>query len=174
MKIAISAGHHRFAKGACFNSFNEYDEALEWARTTIKHLGHKALLVPPGYLKDKVNYINADSSITLAVEIHFNSDKNHAGKGCETLYYPKSEKGRAIAQELQNTLAQFFKPDRGIKEGYYQLDPKRGIDFFIAKTKCTALIIEPEFIHNEIIIKSNREGACFSLAQKLEEVLCNP
>jgi len=167
--IAISAGHHNLAKGAYYGDFNEHDEAVVWAQMLVNFLGDDGLLVPFGFLKNKVSYINNDRSIVLAVEIHFNSAPGHVGRGSETLCYPSSSKGRHAANTVQDALGRIFQPSRGVKEGYYRMDPARGPDFFLARTRCTALIIEPEFVHHEIAIKKNREVACQALTGALLE-----
>lgn len=164
--IAISAGHHCLHKGASYGTFNEHDEAIEWAKELMEYLGDKAVLVPFGFLRRKVEYINSND-IVFAVEIHFNSDRRHLGRGSETLYYPGSVAGRKLAQAVQDVLGRIFEPDRGIKEGYYQMNKVKGPDFFLAKTRCPAIIIEPEFIHHEETIKTNRQIACHALASAL-------
>ena len=168
--IAISAGHHNFSKGASYGSFNEHDEAVLWADYLVECLEGEAILVPHGFLKKKVAFINGNPEIKLAIEIHFNSalkDGEHIGKGSETLHYPGSTKGVMTAHIIQATLGQIFTPDRGVKEGYYQMKKHRGPDFFLAKTRCTALILEPEFIQREAIIKRDRKIACEAIAGAL-------
>ena len=157
-------------KGVSFEGFNEYGEAIMWAQWIKELLQDDAVLVPFGFLKNKVAFINGLRDITLAIEIHFNSavaNGKRVGEGSETLYYPGSVRGEEIARDIQHTLSSIFKPDRGIKEGYYQMNKAKGADFFLARTRCTSLILEPEFIRHKEKIQDNREAACCALASAL-------
>jgi hypothetical protein len=169
--IFISAGHHPAAPGATFDRFVEHDEAVLWCEDLANGLT-ESMQVPVGVLKDKVNFINSrvmDGDVAL--EIHFNSAKlngEHVGRGSETLYYPGSEAGKALAESIQSAIAAIFEPDRGVKEGWYHMDPTRGADFFLAKTKCPAVIIEPEFVHRHDLIRSGRDAAIEALIEVLD------
>lgn len=179
MTIMVSAGHHPTKPGACFGSFCEWDEAKIWADRVVALLDGLAMRVPDGVLKDKVGFINARSP-TLAIEIHFNSYKiwedlnkdgqvsddelRAAGRGSETLYYPGSHAGKKLATIVQAALALHFPPSRGVKEGYYRMDPANGPDFFLARTKCPSVIVEPEFIHRTDLITTKRDAACAGIA----------
>lgn len=169
--ILVSAGHRPEARGACYQGFCEWDEATQWASTIVHHLRRDALLVPTGHLQGKVKFIN-DHNPTVAIEVHFNSARdrsgNPVGAGSETLYMPGSAKGRYCAEIVQRTMAGIFQPDRGVKEGWYQADPANGPIFFLKRTACPALIIEPEFIHRQEVIQSNREAACHAVADALQ------
>lgn len=173
--LFISAGHHPAAPGACFGSFCEYDEANVWADIVVQSLqAYPYAVLPVGVmrvpgmtLKDKTAFINARAPI-LAVEIHFNSAKDkdgkHIGQGCETLYYPGSDLGLKCAGILQESINGIFPPDRGPKEGYYRGDKSKGPVWFLEKTKCPALIVEPEFIHHKEEIQKRRDVACTAIA----------
>lgn len=172
--IFISAGHYPAAPGAKYERFIEHDEAVIWASQLAK-LVDNSLLVPTGVLKEKVGFINERSlNGDVAIEIHFNaavnSEGENVGRGCETLYYPGSSKGKILAMLCQDALAELFPPSRGVKEGWYRMDPSRGADFFLAKTICTAVIIEPEFVHRSQIITDNRNQAIEGLAEMLKEI----
>ena len=91
----------------------------------------------------------------------------NVGRGSETLYYPGSDKGKALAEACQSALEELFPPNRGAKEGYYRMDPARGPDFFLAKTKCPAVIVEPEFVHRFALITEKRVAAVDKLANAL-------
>lgn len=169
--ICISAGHHPTKPGACFKGFCEHAEALRWASDIVLELGYrKAVLVPPGPLRDKVQFIN-DHDPVIALEVHFNSAVNargdHIGEGCETLYYPGSTGGMLVAEEVQNELAVLFPPSRGVKEGWYRMDPSNGPDYFLARTRCPAVIVEPEFIHHVDRISKLQHPAAVSIAKAL-------
>lgn len=181
--ILVSIGHHPYRKGACYKNFCEFDEAKIWQALICHYLGEHGLGVPTGVLKEKIDFINAQPDATLAVEIHFNAavkwvDKDgdgvydegedvHVGKGCETLYYPNSEKGKLAAHIVQDKLSTIFEPDRGAKEGWYKMNKANGADMFLKRTKCTSLIIEPEFIHRKELIQKNRHEACVVIANAL-------
>jgi N-acetylmuramoyl-L-alanine amidase len=172
--IFISAGHYPAKPGAKYERFIEHDEAVIWAQLLVDQLGDDATLVPTGVLKEKVAYINTRTlQGDIAVEIHFNAavdeDGNNVGRGSETLYYPDSTKGKALAKVCQKVLAEHFAPDRGIKEGWYRMQKKYGPDFFLAKTMCPAVILEPEFVHRHHLIEEHREDAVTDLGIALKD-----
>ncbi len=172
--IFISAGHHPAAPGATFDRFIEHDEATIWAKLMADELNESATLVPTGTLQSKVNFINARiMNGDITIEIHFNAardkDNNPVGRGCETLYYPGSESGKHIATLCQDALELCFPPNRGVKEGWYRMDRKLGPDFFLARTKCPAVIIEPEFVHHGEKIMEHRELAIDLMIDNLKE-----
>jgi len=51
------------------------------------------------------------------------------------------------------------------------MDPERGADFFLAKTKCPAIILEPEFVHHSEIIMENRDKAIDAMIDNLKEYI---
>jgi len=170
--IFISAGHYPSAPGAKYERFIEHDEAVVWADNIVELLDG-SIRVPTGVLRTKVDFINERIlNGDVAIEIHFNAaldgEGNNIGRGCESLYYPGSEKGEALAEMCQSVLMKVYPPDRGVKEGWYRMDPSRGADFFLAKTRCVAVIIEPEFVHRSDLITDNREQAITNLVEMLE------
>lgn len=189
--ILISAGHHESAQGASYtnngHTVTEYILATKWADLIASILGGKCLRVPNGTLRQKVTFINERmDKHAIAAEIHFNSYKKWKdlngngivdtgelialGRGSETLYLPKSITGRRAGEIMQHALSQVFKPDRGVKEGYYQMNPKKGPDYFLAQTNCTSLIIEPEFIDNIEKINQGMHAGCHSIASALLDI----
>ena len=174
--IYVSAGHHTEKPGACFEGFCEHYEAMLWQSAIANYLGHDGMVVPAGTLKEKVDFINSRPrhNDDVAIEIHFNSamkDQVHVGKGSETLYYPESKRGELVAAHVQNSMSALMTPDRGIKEGWYQMNKAKGPDFFLAKTVCTSIIIEPEFIHRKAKITGRRDKACALIAKALLEII---
>ena len=186
--IFISAGHHEQSRGAKFNGITEFDLTTVWANRIAELLDGRCFRIPGGRLKDKVKFINnwADKD-SLAVEIHFNSAKMwkdlnengiiddgemvNVGRGSETLYYPGSARGKEAAETVQESLGKIMKPNRGVKEGWYRMNKAAGkADYFLEKTICTALIVEPEFIDNTYSIKDNFDVACHSIANSLLEI----
>jgi len=177
--IFISAGHYPSRPGAGHNNFYEHDEAVLWSRDIFDALFNLAdtdepiaFEVPTGVLKDKVSYINHRAvANSIAVEIHFNAAVdaagNNIGRGCESLYFPGSETGKEVATRLNDALAVDFAPNRGVKEGWYRMDKRRGADFFLEKTSCPAVILEPEFIQHREKIQLHRQATCERLAEAL-------
>lgn len=179
--ILVSAGHHNGAKGATYERYTEFDLALPWRNEIVNNLSYNGHIVPSGLLRDKVKYIN-ERDPALAIEIHFNSAiarGKHVGRGCECLYKPEDHRSRHAAQQIQLDLAPYFQPDRGAKEGWYRMDfPGRvdyhgdvdgdeKVDYFLRATKCPAVIVEPEFIHNIDKIHQNMGLACLAISNAL-------
>lgn len=170
--IFISAGHYPHTKGASFGDFYEYPETMLWAIEIQGLIEMSSDLVPTGNLRSKIDYINENAEgQDLAIEIHFNSAKNiygtNIGRGCETLYCPNSIKGRDFAVVINDAMARHMRPARGVKAGYYQMNPDKGPDAFLGETNCPAIIIEPDFIHRKKLIQDNREVCCASIAASL-------
>ena len=196
--ILLSAGHYPESQGACYNEFCEYEEAEKWVdimeillrgRVETKRVPAWPLLItkdtPPQYKQGKINFINAQTTAKLAVEIHFNSDTSHSARGSETLYCPGSVKGRHAARAVQDAISSLLGPNRGAKEGWYRMDKPGHIDYpgdvegdekidaFLGMTRPVALIIEPEFIHNRLVIESLRQVVCEVMADALVEIVNN-
>lgn len=170
--ILLSAGHHPAAKGAGYNDHYEYDEAALWASEIANLIRGRMMvdIVPTGRLPEKIEWINKQKNASLLCEIHFNSDESKRQHGSETLYCPGSTKGKTAAEIVQKALTGIFPPNRGAKEGYYQMDKSKGPDAILAKTNCVAMIIEPEFIYNYSVIEERRHPACAAIADALVEV----
>ena len=169
--IAISGGHYPAKRGASDGAgFSEYPETMLWAKTIVDAINitnpGMAVLVPTGTLGEKVRFINRLEGVKIAAEIHFNAaPTNRPVRGSETLYCPGSKTGKYIAEKVQDTLGSLLPPSRGIKEGWYQMDPSKGIDYFLKATKCPAVILEPEFVVNKEAILLFRVPVCKSLAR---------
>jgi len=185
--IFISVGHHKREQGAEFEGTTEYYLANIWADKLFNILGsEKAVRVPNGVLADKVDFINRHKA-AIAIEIHFNSFKiwkdlnangliddgelKAAGRGSETLYYPNSHAGEAAAKLIQQAIGNICPPNRGAKEGWYKMNKANGPDYFLAKTECVSLIIEPEFIDNLEEINRSMDAACLAIAKTLETII---
>ena len=174
-RIFLAAGHYPAKPGACYKGYCEHDEAVLWTESFQELLGERVVVIPPGTLQTKADYINARVQPgDVAIEIHFNSfvkAGEHVGKGCVTLFYPGSSNGMALADVCQSAMASCFEPSRGCKEGWYRGKQERGAYFFLEKTRCPAVILEPQFIHLKESIVSNRAGCCFALATALTKYL---
>lgn len=203
--IFISAGHFPAQPGAVYDGFVEHDEAMVWAKRIVELLGGEGvMLVPTGFLKDKVAFINARATPgSVCAEIHFNDavrwrDKDqdgvvdageleHVGEGAETLYCPVppgTPRGAKLAAAIQDAIEHLFPykwvdhnrngvqekdelTARGIKEGWYRMDKTKGPDFILARTTCTTVIVEPEFVQRKDRILKHREAACAAIATAL-------
>lgn len=188
-RIMVSAGHHPEAPGACVDQFCEHDEAVRWARLIVDLIRDRDVsswMCPRHNLSDKVAYINRFGA-SLAIEVHFNSavdaDGNHIGRGCETLYHPKSPNGRIAAQAIHDALAPIFPPGRGAKEGWHWMDRPghedypgdvegdERLDYFLAATRCPAVIIEPQFIHLRHDIQGRMLEGCTAIADVVTDIV---
>ena len=180
--IILSAGHYPESPGTCYPADNphwcEHTEAVDWVNhiAILVRQQVKVGIVPTGPLTGKVKWINEQcqrNQVKLAVEIHFNSDESKQAKGSETLYCPGSVKGELLANIIQGALSSILPPNRGVKEGWFRMirppDPRAKKDYFLEKTNCPALIIEPEFIYNRRTIESNQNFACEIIADALIE-----
>lgn len=177
--IIITPGHYNGAAGARHpNGFVEYPETREWARMIYHNIGKEnAMYVAAQTLPKKVAVINelCDlNDVKVVLEVHFNAAQNaegeYVGKGSETLYYPGSAVGKAYAEKVQVALAKHFPPSRGVKEGWYRRRKSSGPLYLLKKTKCPALIIEPDFIHRADLIRQNQAACCQDIAQVLMEL----
>ena len=190
--VAISAGHHPGAKGATYQGATEYDEAVKWQaqivemlteKTFDKYLHMRPHAIETGTLPHKVAQINAIKYCDLALEIHFNGAADPNINGCETLYYPGSNDGFEYARVLQKKMhLAMNNRGRGIKEGWYKMDrPDRVdfdgdvegdevIDYFLRKTKCVALILEPEFIGQIENIRARQAEGCAAIVASIGEL----
>jgi len=183
--VAVSAGHYAEKPGAIYHTHSEYEVATQWQLLLCKHLEEndvRSVFISPGKLHRKVYEINhVPGKCDLALEIHFNSDPGRAGKGSETLYYPGSVNGEAWAERIQRAISTFCAPNRGAKEGWYRMDKPGHIDykgdvegdeiadFFLRKTNCTALILEPYFLHEWSRIEANGEIVCAVIAEAVRD-----
>lgn len=171
-KVFLAAGHYPAQPGAGHEGFFEHDEAVRWVARLLA-LDDEAtgfiVAVPTGDLKSKVRFVNQRTQPgDIAVEIHFNAATDAAGQrigdGCVTLYNPGSELGRALAEDVQKALcAAMQNRDRGVVEGWYRGNRERGGYYFLERTDCPAVILEPEFIHHKDVITGRREAACQAL-----------
>lgn len=185
--ILLSAGHYPESPGACFGTFCEHAEAVEWVNRIAFYLRHQIAVqvIPTGPLSEKVRTINDIHRLTpaaLAVEVHFNS-AGGMGAGSETLYCPpllssQPNIGMMAARIVQDAMGTIMSPNRGIKEGWYRQDKPGHVDYpgdvdgnekpdYFLMCAPIALILEPEFIHRRDLIESKREVATRTIADAL-------
>ena len=167
--IYLSAGHFPASPGAAWKGFVEHPEAVKWVTEIRAHL-HHAVIVPPMELGAKIRWVNDRCARDdVLVEVHFNKAGDlPVADGAESLYAPGSTTGKVLATELQEVLARYFR-SRGIKEGWYQGDPKKGPLGLLAKTRCTSVIIEPEFVYHAARINEHRGLCCVALATAMRK-----
>ena len=170
MKLLLSAGHNEQAQGAVNGEgFTEWVIATQWVNL-IQELIDPIIpcaIVPSGTLNSKVKWINQQPDVLVVVEIHFNSNVN--AKGVEALYHPNSKAGARLAKHLTDGFEKrnLFMPNRGPKEGYYQMNPDKPVDFLLRKTNPIACIFEPDFISQKNRIIANKDIACNAIADIL-------
>lgn len=191
--VMLSAGHYPQSPGACWppegpDRFCEYPEAARWVGqiAVLVREQYPVVEVPTGPLEQKVRWMNEykvpqDHKVVIAAEIHFNSNEQRRGSGCEVLYYPGSVAGRRAAEAVQRKLVLLYR-DRGIKEGWYRQDAPGRVDYagdvegdervlkFLTPPRFPSIIIEPEFIFNRDVIEHTRPEACRLIAEALIEV----
>lgn len=171
MKVGIGIAHYPEAPGACSGDFCEHAESSVWTTLLSQNLANVNIgcfVADVGKLGQKVKQINA-ADCDIAIEIHFNGGGDARTRGAETLYCPGSTKGKRLARLIQAELFPAMKTiDRGIKEGWYKMDRPgvedyagdvegdEKIDYFLRKTNCPAVIIEPNFIQQRANIVAQR------------------
>ena len=165
-KIFIVTGHNEHKGGASGTykgkRYTEYDIATDWTRQIYNSLAgsYPIELIDNKSLTEKVKEINNNNPL-FAIELHFNSNVNASGS--ETLHFPNSSKGIRLAKLVQEEFnrVDIFQPDRGVKPGYFynEYGEANGIVYFLRKTKCPSVLIEPEFMSNiENIFNYQEEG----------------
>ena len=148
-RVAVSVGHNPEDPGFKVNNVSEYSEMsvlVGMVVQKIQRVGHEAYHVGTGELEEKVDYINAIAP-DCAIELHLNAGGGH---GYETLHYPGSIQGKALASSVNSSVGLVLNSrNRGIKEGWYKMDKKNGPDYFLAQTNCPAIIFEMYFLDNQ-------------------------
>jgi len=178
--VGLSIAHFPKKVGADFCGFNEHNESKVWTmlvEQALRDLGVDVVVAPVGGLRDKVAWLNGHNP-RVALEIHFNGSVNPTVAGCETLFYPGSRKGLVFANTVHRAYKEVMdNRDRGVKEGWYRMDRPMIVDYtgdvdgdempdyFLRKTNCPALILEPDFIAQVNNITMRRFDACKAIAK---------
>ncbi len=185
-RIAISIGHYPEKSGARFEDLIEHEIAGEWVDKILDTFDDiydfdceepifEFIPVPVGTLREKVKWINSHD-FDYAIEMHFNSVGGAIVSGAETLYMPGSYRGRQFASIVQDyTIVPLNIRDRGIKEGLYWSSRERTNTplYFLRRTNCPAIIMEPEFLQSYKRTINNRKivDFCYALIDALETVV---
>lgn len=152
-KVTLCVGHCRIETGAYNDShtvsefkFNSW--LVELVKEELKKLNHDVYIVnrlPDGGgtgMKADIKAVNK-YIVDCIVELHCNAFNGEA-KGSEMLYYRLSEKGKKLAQSIQNEVVKLGFEDRCIK-------PKKAKDrggVVLRDSKYPMVIAEPFFIDN--------------------------
>jgi hypothetical protein len=190
--FVLSAGHNPDKKGAKWADLYEYDVTSKWIPEIARYLrykGHSVIEIKTGSLVQKVKDVNVKTmgyDDVLAVELHFNSAGDTFVEGSETIYYPGSVSGHKAALEYNTKFFELAEKyvikDRGIKEGWHRMDRPGVVDFYgdqdgdempnywLRKTSCTALILEPLFMCQLPKLNDNWKELCWSIGDSLRAV----
>jgi hypothetical protein len=167
--IFVSAGHYPRVPGVWWRGIREHDECVPWMGALARLLPN-SVIVPTGPLQDKIAWVNARARFEdIVVEVHLNAAPSGQPRGSETLHFPGSIRGKHLAELIQSRLAYAFSPNRGAKPGYVQGDPDRGILALLKRTRCTSVIVEPEFIYWPEHYRGSREAGCAAIAGALRD-----
>ena len=170
-RCALVIGHTSTSPGARNkkNSISEFEFNKHMAREIKSRVStvevilffRKAYSALPGEInKTKPDFI---------VSLHCNAF-NRKVSGTETLYYHKSEKGKKIAQLLNDNLVDALGlKDRGVK-------PKTSEDrggYLLAETVAPCVIAEPFFIDNDAdlyVALAERDSLAEAYATSIEQI----
>lgn len=150
MKVAIVVGHSEKSQGAV-NASSGMTEFLYNKVVAVK----LALLLEQddaheGVIIYRDNYINLPAKVNrespdVILSLHCNAF-NKKAKGCETLYYHRSKRSKALARMVnKEILWDFDAVDRGIKARQAN---DRG-SYLLRMTDAPCVIVEPFFIDND-------------------------
>ncbi len=101
-------------------------------------------------LNKRIKIINSSDAI-IAISIHQNSFTQNSVRGSQVFYYEYSEKGRALAEIIQDSLK------KTLNDNNHRLARPNSTYYLLRNSKCPLVIVECGFL-------SNREEA---------ELLCN-
>ena len=151
--IVVCPGHNKFKQGARNKELNlvEYTEVLKISYELIDFLRDYSCFgatLVKGTLPFKVREINKIKP-DICLDIHLNSSVSKYVRGTETLH-SGSFKSICLAEKVQKELVACLEiPNRGIKKGYYRMDENNSVLYFLRKTLCPAIILEPLFMSNQ-------------------------
>lgn len=159
VKVALATGHSNHDPGAIAMhlgiTYKERDLNVALVREIMKATPINAYfwkpdvdcvdLEYPAHLKKRVLNINREHDVACAVSIHHNSCGNPKRKGAEIIYWDTSESGYLLARYITQELVSI--PMKAhVLPAVKQLGRKL---YFLRKTRCPAVIVEPVFMSNE-------------------------
>lgn len=151
MRVFLDPGHGGKDPGATFGDLIEKQVVLEVAEKTrgmLFGLGHTVLMsrFEDSFVNLKARADLANGSLAdVFISLHLNADPDPdlpgmpEAHGHESWIYPKSERGRTLAQSIEEKLQLFFpgEPARGIKEANFAV---------LRLTKMPAVLLELAFV----------------------------
>lgn len=149
-RLFIFAGHSTKSVGAKGNGLEEHFLAQRLVEEIISHIGNLADDIEiitkeyddkysREYLFKRCKLVNDNCKgyESVAIDVHFNAFMSPEAKGTEVWHYPKSAKGRTLAELLNVVMMKYFF-NRGVKE--------TDKFYFLKHTSCPAVILEVCFI----------------------------
>ena len=106
-------------------------------------------------MRNRVKIINTTDAL-LAVSIHQNSFSQEAIKGLQVFYYQGSEKGKLLAETIQDYAK------NTLKDGNHRVAKANSSYYMLINSKCPLVIVECGFL-------SNRKEAALLLADDYQE-----
>ena len=158
MRIAIDCGHNppgdigALSVDGKLAEFVEAHKIVSFAYRMLFQKGFEIVNFAER-LKAKVQIVN-QAKPNLAVEVHLNSCGDPKQRGALCLYYPSQKSrdlSRFILEGIHNCSAigivgSALIKKRGVYAGHFRLDPSKPILYFLRKTRCPAVVIEPLFL----------------------------
>jgi N-acetylmuramoyl-L-alanine amidase len=92
-------------------------------------------------MKKRISIINSSKAL-IAVSIHQNSFSQESSWGAQVFYYSKSEKGKILAETLQETIKSTM------KDGNNRLAKANSSYFLLLRSTCPTAIVECGFLTN--------------------------
>ena len=145
MKFCINAGHcYGVVPGAIGQNGTQEAYITKIITSHVKNYletkGYEVISVSDKSL-NKVCKTSNENRCNYFISIHCNASENHNARGTETFYFKGSEKGKRLAQEINDEIVKTMKTNnRGIKETTEL--------YVIKNTKAPAVFVECEFISN--------------------------
>lgn len=163
--IAISPGHHSLSPGARSDNHSEHAEACIWAGLVAAQV--PGAQVVTGTTAQKLATITVLRP-SLAVELHFGSDKLSSSSGTTVLAAggPVGA-GCAAIEALRNDLVGLT-PWLQVSSGQYR--GLGALDFFLAGARGPALLVCVDDFRNLPWIQSRRYVLCAAIAASLARV----
>ncbi len=92
-------------------------------------------------MNKRIKIINASDAV-IAISIHQNSFTQGSARGAQVFYHEKSEKGRVLAEIIQECLKE------NINDGNHRLAKPNSTYYLLKNSKCPLVIVECGFLSN--------------------------